>query len=112
MLIWSACALLTAWAQSPPPPADPQPIETVHSSITVTERLTAETPAAISVLDDKQIQQTPGVNLDDRLRMVPGFSPFAGPRVWLLIRRRKESRCAALARPARAARSCSGMVSR
>jgi outer membrane receptor protein involved in Fe transport len=51
-------------------------IEPVKTSITVTEKITAETPASISVLGTLEIRQTPGVNLDDRLRTIPGFSLF------------------------------------
>jgi outer membrane cobalamin receptor len=42
----------------------------------VVEKISAETPANITALDHTDIQQTPGVNLDDRLREVPGFSLF------------------------------------
>jgi outer membrane receptor protein involved in Fe transport len=42
----------------------------------VVEKLSAATPAAITVIEDRQIQRIPGINLDDRLRMVPGFSLF------------------------------------
>ena len=38
--------------------------------------ISAETPANVSTLDASDLQQTPGVNLDDRLRSVPGFSLF------------------------------------
>ncbi|MGH9658035.1 MAG: TonB-dependent receptor, partial [Bryobacteraceae bacterium] len=51
-------------------------LEPVRTSITVTEKLVAESPAAVSVLGAPQIRQIPGVNLDDRLRSVPGFSLF------------------------------------
>lgn len=61
------------WAQTPPP--EPK-IEPVTSSITVAEKVSTEAPASISVLDTPRIQRIPGVNLDDRLRMVPGFSMF------------------------------------
>jgi outer membrane cobalamin receptor len=40
------------------------------------ETISAETPANVSTLDASDLQQTPGVNLDDRLRSVPGFSLF------------------------------------
>ncbi|HJZ95857.1 MAG TPA: Plug domain-containing protein, partial [Candidatus Solibacter sp.] len=61
--------------QSPPPqePATPEP---VHTTITVSEKITTETPASVRVLDSLEIQRSPGVNLDDRLRDVPGFSLF------------------------------------
>src|SRR5205814_2367322 len=35
-----------------------------------------ESPASITVLDEKQLGEIPGINLDDRLRQVPGFSLF------------------------------------
>ena len=40
------------------------------------ETVTAETPAHVEVLESKQLDRIPGVNLDDRLRMIPGFSLF------------------------------------
>jgi outer membrane cobalamin receptor len=36
----------------------------------------AETPANIAVMDAPELAATPGVNLDDRLRDIPGFSLF------------------------------------
>ena len=51
-------------------------LEPVRTSITVTESVQAEAPAAVSVLDNSEIRETPGVNLDDRLRSIPGFSLF------------------------------------
>ena len=36
----------------------------------------AESPASIEVVNQQQIQSIPGVNLDDRLRSIPGFSMF------------------------------------
>jgi len=42
----------------------------------VTEKIAAQAPASISVIGAPQLRQTPGVNLDDRLRMVAGFSLF------------------------------------
>jgi outer membrane receptor protein involved in Fe transport len=57
------------------PTQEPKP-EPVRTSITVAEKIEAETPASVRVLDTVTIQQSPGVNLDDRLRDVPGFSLF------------------------------------
>ena len=54
-------------SQQPPP---------VRTSVTVFERIEQESPAAISTLDKLDIAKVPGVNLDDRLRMVPGFTLF------------------------------------
>jgi outer membrane cobalamin receptor len=48
----------------------------VRTSITVIENVEAETPASVTVLGSKKIRETPGDNLDDRLRNVPGFSLF------------------------------------
>ncbi len=48
----------------------------MKTSITVVEKLGAEAPASISVLDGLAVRAIPGVNLDDRLRMIPGFSLF------------------------------------
>ena len=48
----------------------------MKSSITVTEAVSAESPASIVIFDKKQLQENPGVNVDDRLRTVPGFSLF------------------------------------
>ncbi len=72
-------ALLTFPAlsqQQPPPTEDPSKLEPVRTSITVAEKISAETPASITVLGKLEIRQTPGINLDDRLRSVPGFSLF------------------------------------
>jgi outer membrane cobalamin receptor len=62
-------------AQDPQKQAPPQP-EPVKTSITVVEKISSETPANITVLDHATLEQSPGTNLDDRLRDVPGFSLF------------------------------------
>jgi outer membrane cobalamin receptor len=62
--------------QTPPPPQTDQAPEPVKTTITVTEKIAAETPANISVLDSGKLEQTPGTDLDDRLRDLPGFSLF------------------------------------
>jgi outer membrane receptor protein involved in Fe transport len=67
-----SCLPLAA-QQDKPAPERPEPVKT---SITVTEQITAEAPADISVLDATRIAETPGSELDDRLRMIPGFSLF------------------------------------
>ena len=48
----------------------------MRTSVTVTEKITTESPANISVLNHDELEQSPGTNLDDRLRDVPGFSLF------------------------------------
>jgi outer membrane cobalamin receptor len=67
--------LLAAQTQAPPAQAPPKP-EPVKTSITVVENISAETPANVTTLDSTALQQSPGTNLDDRLRDVPGFSLF------------------------------------
>jgi outer membrane receptor protein involved in Fe transport len=52
------------------------PLEPVKTSITVVEKIVTESPASISVVEEKELRRTPGINLDDRLRMLPGFSLF------------------------------------
>jgi len=53
-----------------------EPLDPVRTEITVNEKIAAEAPASITVLNKLLIQATPGVNIDDRLRSVPGFSLF------------------------------------
>ncbi|MBM3728603.1 MAG: TonB-dependent receptor [Acidobacteria bacterium] len=48
----------------------------MKTAITVVGAITAETPANITVYSELEVRRTPGVNLDDRLRMIPGFSNF------------------------------------
>jgi len=63
--------------QTPPtPPPDDTKIEPVKTSITVTERISTDAPANITVLSAGDINEIPGVDLDDRLRAVPGFTLF------------------------------------
>jgi outer membrane cobalamin receptor len=57
----------TTAAQEPPP---------VKTTVTVNSTLTSEVPASITVLDSQQLQLIPGIELDDRLRQIPGFSLF------------------------------------
>jgi outer membrane receptor protein involved in Fe transport len=75
-LLAAACVTLPLLAQSTPPPAAPEKIEPVKTSVTVFERIELESPASVTSLDKLDIAKTPGVNLDDRLRMVPGFTLF------------------------------------
>ncbi|MBZ5583000.1 MAG: TonB-dependent receptor [Acidobacteriia bacterium] len=55
--------------------ATPRP-EPVKTSITVSANISAESPANVTGLDAAAVEDTPGVDLDDRLRQVPGFSLF------------------------------------
>ncbi len=68
------CPFLLA-AQSQTPPEAPKP-DTVKTSITVVDKISTETPANVTVMDANSLEQSPGTNLDDRLRDVPGFSLF------------------------------------
>lgn len=63
---------LLAIGQSPAPPA-PEPLRT---TVTVTAAVAAEAAAHTTLLDARRLEVLPGVNLDDRLRMVPGFTLF------------------------------------
>jgi len=69
---------LPLFPQTPPndDPQQPPKIEPVRTSITVTEKISTDAPASITVVDSNGIASIPGVNLDDRLRSVPGFTLF------------------------------------
>lgn len=73
-------APLPLFPQPQPPADDKQSTETkippVKTSITVTDKIATDAPASITVLDKNSLDQIPGVDLDDRLRSVPGFTLF------------------------------------
>src|SRR2546421_166556 len=73
LLMCCPCLVPAQTQQTPPEDVKPEPVRT---TITVSEKITAETPASVRVVDSLEIQRSPGVNLDDRLRNVPGFSLF------------------------------------
>ena len=50
--------------------------ERVKTEITVVGNVKAEAPASMTILGSPELQALPGINLDDRLRQVPGFSLF------------------------------------
>lgn len=58
------------------PAEEKAPLDPVKTSVTVLGQVQAETPSNIAVLGSPELAKIPGVNLDDRLRMVPGFSLF------------------------------------
>ncbi len=60
----------------PPIASAQQTPEPIKTSITVSEKITADAPASITTFSEKELQQLPGINLDDRLRVLPGFSLF------------------------------------
>ena len=75
LLLWTLPVSLLCGQTSPPPP-QPEAFPPVKTSITVTGQVAAEAPAEITTVNRGELQQTPGINLDDRLRQVPGFSLF------------------------------------
>src|SRR5579883_1940022 len=68
----SVCAFAQQ-SETKPDDAKPDPLK---QSITVNASIAAEAPASIENLTRPEIEAIPGVNLDDRLRSVPGFSMF------------------------------------
>lgn len=48
----------------------------MQTTVTVTGKISAQTPSSVIVLGPQKIAEQPGINLDDRLRQVPGFSLF------------------------------------
>ncbi|MBV9083863.1 MAG: TonB-dependent receptor [Acidobacteriaceae bacterium] len=57
-------------------PSQSTSLPPLRTTVTVNGTLTTESPASITTLDQQQIRQIPGTNLDDRLRQIPGFSLF------------------------------------
>src|SRR6516165_6411112 len=62
--------------QTQNPSTEPPKPEPVKTSITVVDKIATETPANVTVMDATSLEKSPGTNLDDRLRDVPGFSLF------------------------------------
>lgn len=69
-IVMMACSPALLFAQA----ADK--LDPVRTEITVNEKIAAEAPASITVLNRLQVQANPGVNVDDRLRSIPGFTLF------------------------------------
>src|SRR5690348_15108741 len=72
------CCLIgvSAVAQTPPPSEESSKVEPLKESITVNATIAADAPAAITEIGRPQLERIPSVNLDERLRYVPGFSMF------------------------------------
>lgn len=68
-------ALLLA-QQTPAPPEPAVAIEPIRTSITVVEKLEAPVSGYVSAFNEDSLEARPGVNLDERLRDVPGFTLF------------------------------------
>src|SRR3954467_2263318 len=75
VLVCLILANTCGWSQNPidEPPAKAEP---VHSSITVIGNIETEAPAFVSTMNQQRIEEQPGINLDDRLRSIPGFTLF------------------------------------
>jgi outer membrane cobalamin receptor len=67
---------LIVWSMNAQQPAPLPQLEPVKSSITVTETVTADTPGYVTDIPAADLQLIPGVDIDDRLRQVPGFTLF------------------------------------
>jgi outer membrane cobalamin receptor len=72
----SACALAQDSSSAQQPSTPQQAAPPLQTTVTVNATLATEAPEAITVLNQQQIEDTPGIELDDRLRQVPGFSLF------------------------------------
>lgn len=84
----------------------------VQTTVTVSEKVLSETPASLVVLGQEQLSQTPGVNLDDRLRQVPGFSLFRRSSSLVANPTTQGVSLRATGPRERVARSCFGTASR
>jgi outer membrane cobalamin receptor len=78
--VLSCCVLCLGQTSSPASTGRTAPssgqLPPLQTTVTVTGNVSTATPASMMVVSQQQLQQTPGVNLDDRLRQVPGFSLF------------------------------------
>jgi outer membrane cobalamin receptor len=63
-------------ATNPPSPPKAADLAPVTTSVTVNARISTETPGSITTLDATQLSETPGVDLDDVLHSVAGFSLY------------------------------------
>ncbi len=68
--------ILACAAAATLPAQDEAKLDPVRTEITINEKIAAEAPASISVLNKLDVQAQPGINVDDRLRSVPGFTLF------------------------------------
>jgi outer membrane cobalamin receptor len=81
LLSFAVLGTFVAGAQtSPVPPATPASgdpsLPPIQTTVTVNGSLTSETPASLTLLNKEEIRLVPGIQLDDRLRQIPGFSLF------------------------------------
>ena len=73
MLLIAAAALS---GQTPPADSEVPKVEPLKQSITVNANVTADAPASIVEIRKPELEKIPGVNLEERMRAVPGFSMF------------------------------------
>src|SRR3954467_33013 len=76
MFLASLCAAVGLLPAQTPPDTDSPKLDPLKESITVNANIATEAPASIVEIRRLQLQEIPGINLDDRLRTVPGFSMF------------------------------------
>lgn len=63
--------------QQTPQPSQASPqLAPINTTVNVTGTVTTETPAYITILNQEAIQATPGIELDNKLRQIPGFSLY------------------------------------
>ena len=76
-LLFLSLSVVCAWAQqrTPTTPDTPE-VEPIKTSITVWEKLESPTSALVTDVSREALESRPGVNLDDKLRDIPGFSLF------------------------------------
>ncbi len=76
VLFFALPALVLGQAPTSPQASNDLEVEPVKTSITVHGKIESPASAYISALSGDSIQSRPGVNVDDRLRDVPGFTLF------------------------------------
>ncbi|MDQ2842339.1 MAG: hypothetical protein M3Y72_15110, partial [Acidobacteriota bacterium] len=66
----------TAGANQTGQPVQNPSLPPLKTTVTVNTTLATEVPASVTVLTGEQLKQIPGIELDDRLRQITGFSLF------------------------------------
>lgn len=74
LLLAALLAAATVAAQSTPPRQDD--LEPVPTSVTVRGEVETATTSFVTAIDETELAAKPGVNIDDRLRDLPGFTLF------------------------------------
>jgi outer membrane cobalamin receptor len=68
------CLVSAIHAQSASTPPEPAKLEPVKTEIQVSDSVQADTAAHLTLIESNTLARMPGVNLDDKLRLVPGFT--------------------------------------